>query len=280
MIGHEARAFWWQLTRLGLLGLSHRIQRVWRIAGKYAYAIWWCTALVLLSALAWPLVVILPRRNWRHAVAGTLARLFFWSVGIPITVQAETAIPTGKILLVSNHSSYLDSPVIVATVPGRLSFVAKEELARQLVAGPFLKRLGTLFVRRTDIGGGLEDTAKTLEAAKAGERIVSFPEGTLTRMPGLLGFHMSVFLVAAQTGLPIIPITIRGTRSILRGGQWFPQHGSISVHVGVPVTPEGTDFEAAVRLRDTVRKMMLAQCHEPDLAHEEVRLVPEELPNP
>ena len=271
----KARPFWWQVARLGLLGLPNQMHRAKRVAGKYAYAFWWCTALVLCAALSWPLVVMLPRRRWRHKVTTALARLFFKSVAIPIEVEAEAPVPPDNVLLVANHASYLDSPVIVASLPGPLSFVAKEELSRQLVAGPFLRRLGTLFVRRSDTTGGIEDTAKTLEAARAGERIVAFPEGTLTRMPGLLGFHMGAFLVAAQTGLPVIPVTIRGTRSVLRGEQWFPQHGSISVHFGAPVRPDGSSFEAAVRLRDKVRAVMLEQCNEPDLAQEDVRLVPD-----
>jgi 1-acyl-sn-glycerol-3-phosphate acyltransferase len=197
-------------------------------------------------------------------------------VAIPVEVLAEAPIPGRRGILVANHASYLDSAVICATVPGKISFVAKEELSGQLLAGLFLRRLGTLFVRRTDVSGGLKDTALTLKAAKAGQRIVSFPEGTLTRMPGLLGFHMGPFLVAAKTGAPLIPVTIRGTRSILRGDQWFPRHGSISVHIGVPILSDGEDFEAAVRLRDAARKVILEKCHEPDLAHEQILLAPEE----
>ncbi len=275
MVMREARPFWWQVTRLGLFGLSNRVHRAKRFAGKYAYAFWWWMVLVLCAALSWPLVVMLPRRKWRHMVTTALARLFFKSVAIPIEIEAEAPVPPDNILLVANHSSYLDSPVVVASLPGPLTFVAKEELSRQLVAGPFLRRLGTLFVRRSDAGGGIEDTTKALEAARAGERIVSFPEGTLTRMPGLLGFHMGAFHVAAQTGLPVIPVVIHGTRSVLRGDQWFPQRGPISVHIGAPVRPDGSDFEAAVRLRDKVRTIMLEQCNEPDLEKEEVRLVPD-----
>ncbi len=276
MIGRGARALWWQFTRLGLLGLSHRFHRAARVANNIAYAFWWWSALVFVSALAWPLVVLLPSRDWRHAVIGFLARTFFRAVAIPVEVLAEAPIPGRRGILVANHASYLDSAVICATVPGKISFVAKEELSGQLLAGLFLRRLGTLFVRRTDVSGGLKDTALTLKAAKAGQRIVSFPEGTLTRMPGLLGFHMGPFLVAAKTGAPLIPVTIRGTRSILRGDQWFPRHGSISVHIGVPILSDGEDFEAAVRLRDAARKVILEKCHEPDLAHEQILLAPEE----
>jgi 1-acyl-sn-glycerol-3-phosphate acyltransferase len=187
-------------------------------------------------------------------------------------VEAAAELPSASFMIVSNHASYLDSLVIAAVIPGPLSFVAKEELARQWVAGPFLRRIGTLFVRRIDPKGGVEDTQHQLEAARAGARIVSFPEGTLTRRPGLIGFHLGAFLVAAQAGIPVLPVTVRGTRSILRGDQWFPRRGEIVVHVSRAVPPQGSDFAAAVQLRDRVRAAMLEHYGEPDLAHEQITL--------
>ncbi len=272
MIGREARTLWWQLTRLGLLGLSHRFRRATRTLTDVAYAIYWWTALGIISLLAWPLVVLSPRRDWAHAVTGRLARAFFRITALPFEVHAEAQVPAKRVIMVTNHASYLDGAVISAAIPGELSFVAKEELAGQLVAGPFLKRLGTIFVRRMDVSGGLEDTALTLKAAEAGERILSFPEGTLTRMPGLLEFHLGAFLAAAKTGTPVIPIAIRGTRSVLRGGEWFPRRGPISVHIGVPILPDGKEFESAVRLRDKARAVILEKCQEPDLAREKIVL--------
>jgi 1-acyl-sn-glycerol-3-phosphate acyltransferase len=272
LIGKPPRALWWQITRLTITGLLHRFQRGTQNLAELAYAAWWWFTLIFLAFLAWPMVVLLPRRAWRHAVASSLAKAFFYLAGLPLAVQRETRIPTERVILVANHASYLDGAVISAVVPGQLSFVAKEELARQFVAGNFLRRLGAVFVSRTDVGNGLEDTAQLGETARAGERIVFFPEGTLTRMPGLLEFHMGAFFVAARTGTPVLPVTIRGTRSVLRGEQWFPRRGRISVHTGKLHLPDGDDFEAAVRLRDRVRLSMLKYSGEPDLAHEEVTL--------
>ena len=118
----------------------------------------------------------------------------------------------------------------------------------------------------------MKTRASVLEASLSGERIVSFPEGTLTRMPGLLGFHLGSFLVAVEAGIPVVPIVISGTRSALRGGQWFPRPSNISVHIGKAMRADGSDFSAAVRLRDAVRARMLALCGEPDLALEKVPL--------
>ena len=87
---------------------------------------------------------------------------------------------------------------------------------------------------------------------------MSFPEGMLTRMPGLMGFHLGSFLVAVNAGIPVMPIVISGTRSALRGGQWFPRPSNVSVHFGKALRADGSGFSAAVRLRDAVRARMLA----------------------
>jgi 1-acyl-sn-glycerol-3-phosphate acyltransferase len=94
-------------------------------------------------------------------------------------------------------------------------------------------------------------------------------------MPGLLPFRLGAFLAAAQAGIPAVPVTIRGTRMILRCDQWFPRRGRISVKVGEPLFPDGNDFDAAVRLRDRCRAIILERSGEPDLARERVELPPD-----
>ncbi len=273
----KGRALWWQLARLTFSSFGIRLRRGWHQVGEHAYAAYWWTLLVTIAVFIWLMVLLLPRRSWRQGVIHRAARAFLWLTGSAPEVEAEAWPPQKSVILISNHSSYLDSAVIASVIPGNLTFVAKEELAGQRVAGPFLHRVGTLFARRTDAAGGVEDTQRHLDAVRAGERIVSFPEGTLTRMPGLLGFQLGAFRVAAQAGVPVIPITIRGTRSILRGGQWFPRRGKIRVHIGLALAADGADFDAAVRLRDAARAQMLRQCGEPDLAYEKVEL---EVPAP
>jgi 1-acyl-sn-glycerol-3-phosphate acyltransferase len=271
-LSKKGYALWWQLTRLSLSGLGHRARRLQRRIFDLLYAGYWWALLVAGASMAWSAVLLLPSRDWRHQVIHNVARSFLWLTGLSPKVEMEEPIRERGVLLAVNHASYLDPLLLSAVIPGPLSFVAKEELAGQRVAGPFLRRIGTLFVRRTDVEGGVEDTRKVLEASLSGERIVSFPEGTLTRMPGLLGFHVGSFLVAVEAGIPVVPIVISGTRSALRGGQWFPRPSNINVHIGEPVRPDGSDFSAAVRLRDAVRARMLALCGEPDLALEKAPL--------
>ena len=262
----------WQVTRLLLASALPRLHRTRRKLGSWAYAAWWGLLLSFTAMLLWPTVVLLPRRSWRWSALGAGARLFFRLSGTPLSVEAAAPLPGGAFILIANHSSYLDGAVLAAAIPSDLAFVAKQELAEQALAGPFLRRLGAVFVRRTDPAGGIADTMHALEAVRAHERLAWFPEGTFTRMPGLLAFHLGAFEVACQAGVPIVPVVIRGTRSILRAGQWLPRRGAVSVHVGEPLAPTGRDFAAAIRLRDAARAQILARLGEPDLVRERIDL--------
>jgi 1-acyl-sn-glycerol-3-phosphate acyltransferase len=97
---------------------------------------------------------------------------------------------------------------------------------------------------------------------------VFFPEGTFTRASGLLPFRMGAFVVAARSGVPVVPVTLRGTRSMLRDSHWFPRRGILTVTVGEPIMPSGSDWAAAIELRNRARAEIARQCGEPDLGKE------------
>ncbi len=266
------RALWWQLTRLGMIGLANRLRRGLRSAGALAYAGWWWVVLVSGAVILWPLVLALPGGRLRWGAVHLMARLQLALMGIPVEVAGGERLRDFRGILAFNHTSYADSLVFSAMLRGELAAVAKKELAEQFVAGPFLSRLGTIYVERLDAEAGVEDAGRAKAAVDAGRQVLFFPEGTLRRMPGLLPFRMGTFTVAAQAGVPVLPVALRGVRAILRDGQWFPRHGHASLHVGEPVQPEGSDFQAALRLRHAVREQMLELAGEPDLGGETIEM--------
>jgi 1-acyl-sn-glycerol-3-phosphate acyltransferase len=210
-------------------------------------------------------VLILPRIAWRWSALRRIGRATLAAMGVPVSTIGVDRIPIRGAMLVFNHSSYMDSLVLAAVLPGAPAIVAKRELSGQFIAGPLLRRLGIPFVERYDVASSLADAQALVALAHQGRILVFFPEGTFTRRAGLSGFYLGAFKVAAEANLPILPGVIRGTRSMLRGEQWFPRHTAISVEIGEPVMPSGTDFGPVLRLRDTVRNIMLARCREPDL---------------
>jgi 1-acyl-sn-glycerol-3-phosphate acyltransferase len=262
------RALWWQMARLSFSGAVRSVQRAARTAGELLYAAYFWTVLGGTAFAAWPLVVLLPGRRRRFAVFRDAARWFFFCMAIPVHVSGREHLHAGGCILIANHASYLDGLVLAHALPGEFSVVAKKELLANVITRLFLRGLGAIFVERFQTAGSVEDSGKVAQAARAGETVLVFPEGTFTRMPGLLEFRMGAFVSAAQSGLPVVAVTMRGTRSILRDGQWLPGWASVQVEIAPPLYPGGNTFEAALRLRDRARTAILNRCGEPDLAAE------------
>jgi len=261
------RAVWWQLVRVSAAAFFPRLRRTLRLGGTFAFAAWWWTVLLLLAPVLWPVVVLVPSRSWAWLATRNVARLFLRLTGAQVQLQgAEWLAGSQPCVYVINHQSYLDSLVVCAVLRGPAVFVAKRELAGQFVAGIFLRRLGTEFVERFDKQRGLEDARRVALEAARGRALVFYPEGTFFRMPGLQPFQMGAFTAAAEAGMPVLPVTLRGTRAILRDTSLFPRKGRITVTVCPPIQPDGSDWGAALRLRDRARADILRFCGEPDLA--------------
>jgi 1-acyl-sn-glycerol-3-phosphate acyltransferase len=275
-IGKTGGAVWWQVTRVALAGWLPEMRRMRRAAAAGLYASYCWALFGLVAPFAWLTVVLLPgaSRRWTfmRGVARFLARASF----TPLLVTGSENLPRGRpCVVVSNHASYIDSYVLVAAVPLELSFVAKGELAASRINRLFLKRIQAEFVERFDKQKGIDDARRIAAAARKGRSPMFFAEGTFTRVPGLLPFHMGAFLAAAEAGIPVVPVAIRGTRSILLDDTWFPRRGAITVTIGRPLEPEGTDggsasdlWKSALKLRDAAREHILRYCGEPDLSHE------------
>jgi 1-acyl-sn-glycerol-3-phosphate acyltransferase len=259
----QPQPLWRQMLRFGLAGVKQRLSRGLRMFGEYLYAAWWWIVIMVIGAFLFAGVSLTPGQARRWALVRRTAKAALRLMGIGI--ETTGAWPQEKnVLIAANHASYLDGLVLAASIPGEPAFIAKKELESQLFAGAYLRRLGTLFVDRTDPEGGVEDTNKALAAAREGRMLVFLPEGTFTRAPGLLAFRLGAFVIAARENLKVLPVTLKGTRSILRSGRWFPRRGDVSIRVGPLLTPDGKDFAAAVRLREKTRAEILANCGEPD----------------
>ncbi len=275
-IGKRQRSVPWQVARLAAAGVVPQLRRLVRYAGALVFAGWSWTIYFLLAPVVWFSVILLPDIGWRWAAMRTCSRILQKATATPVKVSGLEHIPTpGRpYVLVANHASYLDSYALVATLPGHFRFVAKAELQEQFAVRLPLQRIHAEFVERFDTGKGVRDTQHLADVLKNGHSLMFFAEGTFTRVPGLRPFHLGAFRVAAEAGAPVIPVAIRGTRSILRSGSWFPHRGTISIEIGEPVAlaeQAGDDnWRMAIALRDRCREFILRHCGEPDLAGEDL----------
>ncbi len=271
LLGKTQAPLWRQIGRLLLASVAPQARRLrralrTRLWAAYAKGLFW-----VLAPLTWLGVVCLPSMTLRWRLMRGATRLLARLTGTPFRVEGLEKLPDKKqaCVFVANHASYLDGPLLIAALDRPFSFVAKIELAKQAIAGTFLRRIDTEFVERFDVKKGAEDASHLISLAKAGRSLLFFPEGTFTRNPGLLPFRLGAFLAAVEAGLPIVPVAIRGTRSILRGDAKHPYRGSITIIIGAPIWPnteqQQDPWAAALVLRDEARAFIARSSGEPAL---------------
>jgi 1-acyl-sn-glycerol-3-phosphate acyltransferase len=268
-VGKRPRAVWWQMTRLALTSMLPQVRRARQSIADVLYAAYIWTLCGAVSPVAWLIVALLPRRTWCQAVLRAAVRLLLRLSGTSLVVEGLEHLTRHELyVLAANHASYIDGPVLLAALPGDLSYVVKRELEGQCFPRVLLRRIGTEFVERFDVQRGIQDTERLLQAVRQGRSLVFFPEGTLIRVPGLQPFRLGAFMIAAQAGVPVVPVGLSGTRAILRADQWFPRRGAVRITIGTPIRPQGSDWTAAVALRDAVRVQIVQYCGEADAARE------------
>ena len=275
-LGQTTRSFWLQVTRTVLqsaLPLARRLLHDF-VNGIYAVYVW--TLFLILTGFTWLTVMLSPVLKWRWRAVHCLADFLFFASGIKIVVKGlENLPPESQIsVYVANHSSYLDSFAVVASIPRNFSFIAKHELSQKFFTGAALKRVGTKFVERFDKLRGVHDAQDIASTKHLTQSLFFYPEGTFTRVSGLQNFHMGAFITAATTGMQVVPIAIRGTRSMLRPGTWMPRRGRITFTIGKVITPDveieggtGDMWAIAVKLKQATHQHILAHCGEVDLSY-------------
>jgi len=275
--GKAERAVWRQVGRLILTSLGPQLRRIFHNIMITAYSSYSWSVFIILGIIDWFLVLLMPFYSWRWHIPQIFSQAFATLTATPFNVKGLENLPKEKenCIYVVNHSSYLDSYLLSAAIPRAFSYVAKKELINNWLMKIYLDRIKTIYVDRFDRQQSLDDAQQAIKAACAGQSLLFFPEGTFQRIPGLLPFKMGAFLTAVESDSPVIPIAIRGSRSILRPGSWFVHHGSINVVIGQPITANGNadNWSKAIQLRDTAREHILRYCGEPDLPDEKPELL-------
>ncbi len=260
------KAVWRQVLAAGWQGVRTRVGAALAALTRPLFGIYGWLVFLLLAVPTWLGVVLLPRPAWRWGLVRGAIRTLRWLTFTPLEVLGREQLPPpGRpFVLAANHSSYLDALALIEAIPRPLCYVAKRELAGPRYSRWFLERLDTLFVERFDLKRSAAEAEQLGAAVAAGHSLAFFPEGTFRSEPGLLPFRMGAFVTAAEGGLPLVPLTLNGTRRLLGGGSLWPRPSRIRVVIGPPLWPDGRDWAAAVRLRDRARAAILRHSDEPD----------------
>jgi 1-acyl-sn-glycerol-3-phosphate acyltransferase len=160
----------------------------------------------------------------------------------------------------------------MSALPTGARFVIKGELRQNAIVGPILDKMGHVFIDRHSTARSLSDLEEVVALLEAGERVVVFPEGTFNAEVGMRAFKLGAFKLAARTGVPVVPVAIRGSRKALRDGTWLPKHRAIEVEVLDAIEPGGESLGAIVDLRDRCAEAIAGKIDEPRLFAADIRV--------
>lgn len=213
-----------------------------------------------------PLVLVSPTLPLRRAIGRAAVHVCLALIGQRLRREAMNGLPDTPAVVVSNHASYMDGLILTAVLPGRFTFVVQDGAARWPFVGRVLRRMGVSFINRSSVRAGAQQTRQLMKRLKCGESLAIFAEGTFDdHAPGLLPFKNGAFLLAARAEVPVVPAVIRNSRELLgagwRGFRWRP----VSVVIGPPCLPTGSDRAAVAALKQQARHWIAARCGEPDL---------------
>ena len=163
-------------------------------------------------------------------------RLFCSCTPLCVTrTGAEHIDPTQSYVVVVNHASQYDIPLVSGWVPMDLKWVGKMELKNTLIVGTAGKAMGAVFVDRGDRQAAIANLELIKTRISGGTSIIFFPEGTRSKIGRMLPFKRGAFVMAKDLHLPVLPISLIDTDKILPSGAIFPQAGNVEVRIHPPI---------------------------------------------
>lgn len=192
---------------------------------------------LIFSVFAILLSWVPPRGSWMFGVARLWARCLLTASAVRLEATYDPALEPGQsYVFLCNHQSLFDIPVLLTTCPGQVRMMAKRSLFHIPLFGWGLYAGGFIPIDRGDRSTARQSFAAALSRLKDGTSILLFPEGTRAKTDMLLPFQRGGFLLAMKTGLPIVPVGIRGSRAVQPKGSFAIRPGPIAVHYGAPIS--------------------------------------------
>jgi len=227
---------------------------------------WWRTVFYLIPAISVYTAVLgtlslgsslFERRgHFAHACARLWSWLILATTGVSVDVRGLDQLEPGRTyIFVANHQSIYDIPVVFASLPYQLRIIAKESLGAFPFLGWHLRRTGHLLVdRRNPDRAGILKRWKAL--VEQGLSLIIFPEGTRSENGRVGIFKAGSFLLAIEAGLPIVPLSVDGTRRVMRKGRLMTCPGHVTLVVHAPIETASLDVSDARSLARRVREIV------------------------
>jgi len=183
--------------------------------------------------ILWGVLMNSPDPMYRAAVRAI--RIGNRIVGIRVHIEGLENIPAGVCIFAANHASAVDPCVLLPVLPRRVSFIVKKELFRVPIFSAGMRLAQFISVDRADREAAAASVNAAAARLKRGRSFAIFPEGTRSPDGYLRPFKKGAFVMAIDAGVPVVPVSIAGTYSIMPRGEWVIRAGNVTVRFGAPV---------------------------------------------
>jgi 1-acyl-sn-glycerol-3-phosphate acyltransferase len=227
---------------------------------------WWRTVFFLIPAISVYTIVLgtmslvggLFDRSgrWAHRCAQWWGRAILWTSGVRLVRHGELPPEHRSVIFVANHSSIYDTPIMFTALPRQLRLMAKAALAYVPFIGWHLARSGHLLVNRQNPGASI--FKKMQRMAGQGASLFVFPEGSRSIDGTLKRFKGGMFLLAIENKLPIVPVSVRGSRVVMPKGRLRVDPATVHVTIHPEISTADLSREDARALADRVRGIVAA----------------------
>lgn len=205
--------------------------------------------------LAW----IGPRGRLTLWLSQVWARIILFCSGVRVRAHFEVPLPPEEnFVFLANHQSYFDIPALLVTIPNQVRFAAKRSLFKIPFFGWGLAAGGFIPIDRDDRARARESFQAAVERLKNGISVLFFPEGTRCDDGKLHPFERGGFLLALKSGLPVVPVGIRGARQALPRNRWWVSPGQVEIYFGAPIETASLGVKGRAALTAEVREKILA----------------------
>ncbi len=201
-----------------------------------------------------------PARRRQNAVERAWGAALLAVSGVKVKVEGLGKIEKdGSYVFVSNHLSYMDTPVALASIPVRFRFLAKRGLFQIPFLGWHLGRAGHIRVPREDARAAVKTMTLAAQVIREeGISLLIFPEGGRSRTGEMRDFKEGAAFIAIKAGVPLVPVALKGTREVLPFGAGMVRAGTVIMRIGDPIATTQAVPHDRVRLTEELRHRIIA----------------------
>lgn len=192
-----------------------------------------------------------------HKIAHLWAKLILFVSRIKVSVNGLSNIdPSASYIYMCNHQSNFDIPVLLSCIPVQFRWLAKAELFKIPIFGRSMRAAGYISIDRFNRASAIESISEAAKKIKHGASVMIFPEGTRSIDGKIRPFKKGGFVLAVDAGVPIIPIVLRGTRSIMPKGRLRINPGHVYMDIQKPIDTSDYTRESKDDLIERVRTVI------------------------